>query len=225
MLRIVGHRGARGLTTENTLESIQKAIDLGVDSVEFDVRTSKDGVPIVHHDDSLRRMTGVPKNVSTTTYSYVKNLKTLDGQSIPTAREVIAALGSTPFLLEIKDRQLKPAVLRLLEDIRSKDFAITSFRHPIIARLKKQHPKLKLYAATHVHPLETIRFAAKHNLDGVTIDWKSFTPVIYWLARRKGLEIKLFTVNNALYMRLLGLLNLKLDVITDYPDRAIRILR
>jgi glycerophosphoryl diester phosphodiesterase len=45
-----GHRGARGLLPENTLPSFQKAIDLGVDTIECDMAITKDGVVVIHHD-------------------------------------------------------------------------------------------------------------------------------------------------------------------------------
>ena len=47
---IQGHRGARGLAPENTLAGFQKAIELGVTTLEFDVGVTKDGIPIIFHD-------------------------------------------------------------------------------------------------------------------------------------------------------------------------------
>lgn len=45
-----GHRGARGLLPENTLAAFQKALDLGVDTIECDMAITKDGVVVIHHD-------------------------------------------------------------------------------------------------------------------------------------------------------------------------------
>lgn len=45
-----GHRGARGLMPENTLPGFQKALDLGVDTLECDLGITRDGVVVVHHD-------------------------------------------------------------------------------------------------------------------------------------------------------------------------------
>ena len=56
-LEIVGHRGAKGITPENTLASFQKALDLGVDMIELDVHLSKDGELVVIHDPNLERTT------------------------------------------------------------------------------------------------------------------------------------------------------------------------
>ncbi|ATE61616.1 glycerophosphodiester phosphodiesterase [Thauera sinica] len=56
---IVGHRGARAFAPENTLAAFEKAAALGCDMVELDVHLSRDGVPVVHHDDRLGRCTDV----------------------------------------------------------------------------------------------------------------------------------------------------------------------
>ena len=54
-----GHRGACGYAPENTRISFEKALAMGVDAFEFDIQLSKDGHPVVIHDDTLERTTGV----------------------------------------------------------------------------------------------------------------------------------------------------------------------
>ena len=56
MLRI-GHRGARAYEPENTLRSFKKALEIGVDAVEFDVRKTKDNKLVVIHDADVKRTT------------------------------------------------------------------------------------------------------------------------------------------------------------------------
>ena len=50
---VQGHRGARGLLPENTLPAFQRALELGVDTLELDCGMTKDGVVVVHHDRRL----------------------------------------------------------------------------------------------------------------------------------------------------------------------------
>ena len=52
-IRLIGHRGARGLMPENTVEGFQFTVDLGVTALEFDVWLSKDNVPVITHDSRL----------------------------------------------------------------------------------------------------------------------------------------------------------------------------
>ena len=55
--KLIGHRGVKNLSPENTIDSINAAKKLGLDWVEFDVKISKDFIPILFHDDSLERIT------------------------------------------------------------------------------------------------------------------------------------------------------------------------
>jgi glycerophosphoryl diester phosphodiesterase len=52
---IIGHRGASAIAPENTMAAFRKAIEVGADGIEFDVRLSRDGVPVVIHDETLER--------------------------------------------------------------------------------------------------------------------------------------------------------------------------
>ena len=61
---IIGHRGASAHAPENTLAAFQMAIDAGADGIEFDVQLAKDGVPVVIHDDNLKRTGSRPENVA-----------------------------------------------------------------------------------------------------------------------------------------------------------------
>ena len=57
MVLIIGHRGARNLWPENSLDGFERTRDLGVDAVEFDVHLARDGELVVIHDPSLERTT------------------------------------------------------------------------------------------------------------------------------------------------------------------------
>src|SRR5215813_13746554 len=52
---IIGHRGASALAPENTIAAFDLALKSGADGIEFDVRLSRDGVPVIIHDETLRR--------------------------------------------------------------------------------------------------------------------------------------------------------------------------
>ena len=55
--KLIGHRGVKDLCPENTLESIARAFEIGLNFVEIDVKISRDKVPILLHDDTLDRTT------------------------------------------------------------------------------------------------------------------------------------------------------------------------
>ena len=72
--QIIGHRGVKNLAPENTIESILKAIQLGLKWIEVDVKISKDGIPFLLHDDYLERTTNGFGLASSYNYSEVKKL-------------------------------------------------------------------------------------------------------------------------------------------------------
>lgn len=61
---IIAHRGASANAPENTIASFRRAIEIGADGVELDVRLSKDGVPVVVHDATLQRTAGLNDRVA-----------------------------------------------------------------------------------------------------------------------------------------------------------------
>ncbi len=99
---VEGHRGYRSKYPENSLVSFEAAMDLGVDAFEFDIRMSKDGVPVIMHDSDTYRVSGEHVVIEESTLSRLKELdigKKLYGEDfagtrIPTLKEVLALVKS-----------------------------------------------------------------------------------------------------------------------------------
>lgn len=89
----VAHRGGGWMAPENTLAGIEAAAAAGIRGVELDVRTSADGVLVLHHDDSVHRVTDGTGDVEALTLAELRAL-TVDGQAepggIPTFAEALA---------------------------------------------------------------------------------------------------------------------------------------
>ena len=78
----IGHRGAKGYSPENTLNSFQKALELNADGVEFDVHVCKSGELIVIHDFTVDRTTNGKGAISDLTLSELKKLRINDSIEI-----------------------------------------------------------------------------------------------------------------------------------------------
>ncbi|HWR89027.1 MAG TPA: glycerophosphodiester phosphodiesterase [Dissulfurispiraceae bacterium] len=106
----IGHRGARAYEIENTIASFRKAIELGVNAIEFDVRMSGDGIPVVIHDDGLKRVFGADLQVRDGT---VEELKRASGQRIPTLSEAFRFIGgkTEKILVELKESGYEEMIL------------------------------------------------------------------------------------------------------------------
>lgn len=130
--RIIGHRGAAGEAPENTLPSLQKALDDGATFLELDVRGTKEGEVVILHDATLARTTNGHGQVKRHTLAELKKLDagyrfTRDGGKsypcrgqkieIPTLRELFGALPRLRAIIEIK--QARPAIVKkVVETIR-----------------------------------------------------------------------------------------------------------
>lgn len=74
-MKIIGHRGARGLAPENTIKAIEKALDHTVDMIEVDLRVTKDNIVILHHDADLREPNGTRHHISTSNEVTLRRIK------------------------------------------------------------------------------------------------------------------------------------------------------
>lgn len=106
MTLITGHRGARNLWPENSLQGFRNVLELGVDAVEFDVHLTDAGELIVTHDATLERTTEGEGPVRALTPEARRNVK-LKGsdETIPTLSEVLSVLAAAdglPLHVEIK---------------------------------------------------------------------------------------------------------------------------
>lgn len=104
---IEGHRGACALYPENTLLSFRKAMEMGVDAIEFDIWLTSDKVPVLMHDGNAYRTCGVDRDLRDMTLAEVK---TLCPSSPKTFGERFANQVEVPTLYELLDlrKQLRP---------------------------------------------------------------------------------------------------------------------
>lgn len=116
----VAHRGGAGLAVENTLTALATAHAPGVRWMESDVQVTADGVAVLHHDRTLRRLFGVRARLGQLTWAQARVLRTPGGERLPRPVEVFDAFGDARFTLDVKDPW---AVDGLLRDVRAARFA------------------------------------------------------------------------------------------------------
>ncbi|MBE6856983.1 MAG: hypothetical protein E7500_06095 [Ruminococcus sp.] len=149
---IFAHRGLFDdeMIPENSLSAFQRAIDAGL-GIELDVRLTKDGVPVVFHDKTLRRMCSDTRKISKITYDELKKLR-LKGsdEGIPTLEQTLELIGGqVPLLVETKlpkrrtlSRRLERRIIPLLRDYKG-DFSLQSFNKGSVRFLKRHMPQVK----------------------------------------------------------------------------------
>ena len=127
---VIGHRGNRAHAPENTIESFAQAVAAGADAIEFDVRITSDGIPVVCHDPDVARTTDGTGEIVGMTFAQLRQLDagarfTPDGgksfpyrgrgHRIPAVEEVIEAFPMTPLLIEIKTPAASVVLRNVLE--------------------------------------------------------------------------------------------------------------
>ncbi len=169
---IMAHRGDSASTPENTMLSMERAVEVGVDILETDVRMTSDGQLVLFHDDTLERTTGVTGRISDYTLEELKqidvgSLFTPDGGltypfrgkglTIVTLREAFERFPDMRFNLDIKDMDRRAAEA-LAEIINEYDMSgsviVGSFHDAQIQRFRRLMPDVATAAA----PSEVTKF-------------------------------------------------------------------
>jgi glycerophosphoryl diester phosphodiesterase len=124
---VYGHRGAAAEYPENTLPGFRRALELGIEGIELDVHLSKDGVPVVIHDETVDRTTNGKGAVADLTVAELRALDAGEGEHVPTLAEVLDLVGDELVVdIEIKANAAGEAVL---DEVRGRDtrWLISSF--------------------------------------------------------------------------------------------------
>jgi len=158
MLRI-GHRGARAYAPENTLTSFKKALEIGVDAVELDVRKTKDGSLVVIHDEDVKRTTNGEGLVNELTLKEIKGLDAGDGEKIPTLEETLDFLDKkVKVFVELKETGIEEQVLSIVcEKGLDKNVIIVSFLEEALKKVRELNKDIEtgLIYARHKNPLKS----------------------------------------------------------------------
>nr|BFD82388.1 glycerophosphodiester phosphodiesterase [Streptomyces sp. Xyl84] len=111
----VAHRGDPYRFRENTLASLRSALDRGADAVEIDVRLTRDGVPVLLHDDSLKRLWAHERTLRSLSAEEVRGLT--DG-GVPTLAEALAATEGHRVMIDLPGAPGPRAVGRIAGVVR-----------------------------------------------------------------------------------------------------------
>ncbi len=245
-IMIVGHRGAAAHAPENTIAAIELAIELGANTIEIDLRQTKDGVPVALHDSGVDRTTDGDGDISDLTFEDIRKLdagswfdEKYSGEKIPSLQEVIDALSDTTILIiEFKGGlgeydKIEERTIQIVQDSDISDRVILKSFDPnqleLIQELDDSFPLLYVYALRipwlHMIIDTGITFGSVYDFDVEYLQ-----PHIWFLsesfvedAQEKGYKIIAWGVNDP--DTIIGAINIGVDGIeTDYPERVYKIL-
>src|SRR5262249_57324330 len=114
---VVGHRGCALLEPENTLRGFRRALDLGCDYVETDVRLTRDGHLVLMHDETVDRTTNGSGSVAELTFGEIRTLDAGQGEQVPTLAELLPLLrGRAHLLCELKGENTAAEAVRIVRE-------------------------------------------------------------------------------------------------------------
>jgi glycerophosphoryl diester phosphodiesterase len=240
---VFAHRGGRAIVPENTLAGFDRAIDLGVDGLELDVRLSRDSVPIVHHDETVDRTTNATGKVSGWTSGDLAGLDAAfhfaqdrgyplrgKGIGVPTLRAVLQRYAEVPLIVEMKgeDPRLPEATLAEVRAAGALDRVCFAGFNTSLLRAVRRSESAATTSAGRVELRSALyRSWIWWRLGTVSYDVCQVPDVLTGrpflsrrfvrLVRRAGIPVQVWTVNEA--ADVCRLLDWSVDAfITDRPD-------
>ena len=216
----IGHRGARALSDENTLESFKLAVELGVDMIEFDVHRTKDGVFVIMHDDTVDRTTDGTGRVDELTVEQFKKLKTGRGYTPPTVAEVLDWLktNNVRFIIDFKitDEGQARELIKMVENSGLISRAIFESPVPAVAGMVE---KIRPDIVTATYPTNMLAmryYLHKYNIDYASYEYHFANPIELMLVPRDK-KVMVWTVDSPALIRWFEAL--KVDgIMTDDPN-------
>lgn len=232
-IQITAHRGSSKAAPENTMAAIERAVEDMADFVEIDVQETSDGVVVLGHDSSLKRVAGVAGAISSYTFEDLKNLDAgrwfsaeYEGERIPSLEEVMEyCKGRVDINIEIKNlgpgSPLPDKVAELIEKHQMKEqCVVTSTRMSYLVRMKELDEEIR---TGYIISAAYGDYYSSESIDFISIRSSFVSERLVEAAHEKGKAVHAWTVNNKSEMERMKMLGVD-NIITDYPVRAREIL-
>lgn len=214
---IIGHRGASGHLLENTMPSFRKALELGANGLELDVRITADAKLVVVHGNVVGGHA-----VQSSPYSEIRRLP--EGQEVPLLEEVLAEFGRRTYLdVELKAPGFEQSAIELLEKhCEWSQTVLSSFFPQTLIKARQIAPDLQLgFIYNRSQDEET-----RHNcpVDVVIPQFRLASRDLIAEAHAQGLKVFAWTVNDR--QEAARLMGLGVDgLISDYPEMVAELVK
>lgn len=220
---VIAHRGYFKDTDENTIEAFEAAIGLGVDYVELDVQQTADGVVIVNHDNTFRRVFGVNRKVWEMTYSEVRELSAKEsGVCPPTLHEVLTLCNpQANLLIELKNNGHNPDLAQTVYDILTEydcfdRCIIQSTSYRMLRQFKQLAPEVR---CGYILSFALGEYASLDAADFFSVDYSFVNESMVNAIHRLGKDLYVWTINDEPRMSKLIAMNVD-GIITDEAPLA-----
>lgn len=192
---VAAHRGAHLEAPENSMAAFRKAIDLGIDIIELDVRCTKDGKLVLMHDKTVNRTTNGAGPVDSFTFDEIRKLRLkhngkLTGEQIPTLEEaLLLAKGKILVDLDIKTAACIDAIMETVEKTNTANNSLFFLGAPqYVKAIKAKNPAFRTLLRTHGASQVDAAFAMV-TTEAVHIDPSHYTTAVVQTIRSNNARI------------------------------------
>ena len=221
----IGHRGAKAHIAENTLESIQKALDIGVDMIEIDVHKCASGELWVIHDFTLDRTTDGSGEIAKRTAEVIGQLKIEGKYKIPLLTEVLDLIqGKCRINIELKGLNTAEPVCKIVQEKvgtgkwKYADFLISSFQKNELFETRNLNKKIPIAVLSKASVPEAIELGKLLNASAIHPSLGIITRDNTKLSQEAGFKVNVWTVNEREDIK--RMIEFGVDgIISDYPNR------
>lgn len=219
-----------GHVLENTIESVQKAIELNVDGIEIDVFKSKTGELVVYHDPFLSRLSNSNAFIEQISLDSIKKIELIGGYFIPTLKEIVDIIPEKIFLnIELKGQdtafETNKIIINYLNSYNFpvSKFIISSFRWDELKKIRSINKDIPI--AILVDSLykidDAIKLAKQINAVALNPNKEFITKEIVNKIQSKNIKVYPYTINTPRNIRRMRSMGVD-AIITDYPERIKR---
>ena len=223
----IGHRGSKGYVAENTLESINNAISLGVHGIEIDIFKCLSGELVLSHENNLKRLTGKSGQLEKLTLNDLKDFLVAGKYKIPTLNDVLIKIESPLFVnIELKGSNTAGATSKIVSDFSRKTswtldhFIVSSFNWNELEKFRSidNNTPVGILVNKSISINEAIEFGKKINAQAIHPHYQLLDEITVKKIKNNGFKTYTWTVNNADDINFMK--KIKVDgIISDYPDR------
>lgn len=221
-MKIIGHRGAKGLALENTIESIKAALRLPLYAIEIDMRRTADGQLVVVHDHHTGHISKRTLLVQNSTLKELRKIALYNDEQIPTLEEVFKIIGGKKsIMIDIKSSAVEGELVRLLQAYPKVKAFLSGRVYDTLKRIHDAHPSTPFLIQHHYDPMEVIHRANRMGAIGICLNMWLMNPLTYRLAQRHGLEVYVYTIDHRWLLRFFQKFYPDAVIISNHPERLV----
>jgi len=241
---VVAHRGASGQAPENTRLAIERAMDIGIDMVEVDVRVTKDSVPVLMHQARLEHTTTGRGPLEDHTWEEIESLDAgawrgpeFAGERVLSLAEVLdLTRGHVPLNLDVKtSAAVAPAVAAVREAGRTSDVVVSGCQEECFEIMAAATREITTLLNLEDRPADVdpgeaeevvhrgIALASELGAAGINLHYSLVDAVLVACASEEGLGVWAFTVDDE--HRFAELIDMGVTgVMTNWPARMLAVV-